>query len=239
MLLENDPSAYFTTPHFDGYAAVLVRLAKIAKTQLRELLTDAWLVRAPRRVADAIPDSSIRCAKAIVEPFRTARPASCVERRPAIGIVALFRTIRAPCHCAGTTVRRRCGHRSIRRASSTALHRTSPATDGESYACAARRLRSKCRARRTAMFATLTSTALRTIRTHTSEKATRKAPIASSNSDPDPSLCLRNAFGSLGRKSAAARPRPTCRRYPRNRRTAMAIAARVAVSRFAAALHRL
>jgi hypothetical protein len=53
VLLESDPNVYFTTPHFDGYSAVLVRLAKIAKTQLRELLTEAWLARAPRRVADA------------------------------------------------------------------------------------------------------------------------------------------------------------------------------------------
>ena len=38
---------YFTTPHFDGYAMVLVRLAEIGQTELTELITDAWLVLAP------------------------------------------------------------------------------------------------------------------------------------------------------------------------------------------------
>jgi hypothetical protein len=42
---------YFTTPHFDGYPAVLVRLDEIAVPDLEALLTEAWLVRAPKRVA--------------------------------------------------------------------------------------------------------------------------------------------------------------------------------------------
>lgn len=44
---------YFTTPHFDGYAAILVELAEIDVAPLRELLEEAWLVRAPKRVAAA------------------------------------------------------------------------------------------------------------------------------------------------------------------------------------------
>jgi hypothetical protein len=42
------PDVFFTTPHFDGYPAVLVRLAKIDAKLLRALLTEAWLARAPK-----------------------------------------------------------------------------------------------------------------------------------------------------------------------------------------------
>lgn len=41
-LLADDPSVYFTTPHFDGYAAVLVRLGEISLDELEELVTEAW-----------------------------------------------------------------------------------------------------------------------------------------------------------------------------------------------------
>ena len=44
---------YFTTPHFDGYPAVLVRLDRISVDELGELITDAWLARAPKRLAQA------------------------------------------------------------------------------------------------------------------------------------------------------------------------------------------
>jgi hypothetical protein len=50
-LLADDPSLYFTTPHFDGYPAVLVRLDVIGDDDLRELIVEAWLARAPRRLA--------------------------------------------------------------------------------------------------------------------------------------------------------------------------------------------
>jgi hypothetical protein len=47
---------YFTTPHFRGYPAVLVRipdLARIGREELRELVAGAWLTRAQKRVAKA------------------------------------------------------------------------------------------------------------------------------------------------------------------------------------------
>jgi hypothetical protein len=44
---------YFTTPHFDGYPMVLVRLAEISEPELTELITDAWLAQAPKTVAKA------------------------------------------------------------------------------------------------------------------------------------------------------------------------------------------
>ncbi len=49
-LIADQPNVYFTTPHFDGYPAVLVQLAKITVPELRELITEAWLVRAPKRL---------------------------------------------------------------------------------------------------------------------------------------------------------------------------------------------
>jgi hypothetical protein len=50
-LIAEDPSVYFTTPHFDGYPAVLVRLEEIAVDELAELVGEAWLSRAPKRLA--------------------------------------------------------------------------------------------------------------------------------------------------------------------------------------------
>ncbi|GAA0235832.1 MmcQ/YjbR family DNA-binding protein [Cryptosporangium japonicum] len=52
-LIADDPGVYFTIPHFDGYAAVLVRLDAIPLDELTELITEAWLLRAPKRVAAA------------------------------------------------------------------------------------------------------------------------------------------------------------------------------------------
>jgi hypothetical protein len=51
-LLEDDPSVYFTTSHFANTAAVLVRLEPIGLAGLEEVITEAWLVRAPKRLAE-------------------------------------------------------------------------------------------------------------------------------------------------------------------------------------------
>jgi len=45
-LLAADPDVYFTTSHFDGYAAILARLEQISTPELEELITEAWLARA-------------------------------------------------------------------------------------------------------------------------------------------------------------------------------------------------
>ncbi len=50
-LLAEDADVYFTTPHFNGYRAILVRLDRIAVPDLKELLVEAWLCRAPKRLA--------------------------------------------------------------------------------------------------------------------------------------------------------------------------------------------
>src|SRR4051794_14944547 len=52
-LLASDPRKFFTTPHYDGYPMVCVRLGKIGVNELRELLTDAWRLKAPKRVLAA------------------------------------------------------------------------------------------------------------------------------------------------------------------------------------------
>lgn len=50
---------YFTTPHFDGYPAILVRLERIALDELEELIVEAWLVRAPKRLAQEYVDNEL------------------------------------------------------------------------------------------------------------------------------------------------------------------------------------
>ncbi len=51
MLLASRAEVYFTTPHFDGWPAVLVRLPYISVSELRELLRQSWLDRAPAKLA--------------------------------------------------------------------------------------------------------------------------------------------------------------------------------------------
>jgi hypothetical protein len=56
LLLSDTRGIYFTTPHFDGYAAVLVRipdLERLDRDELRDLVEEAWLTRAQKRVAKA------------------------------------------------------------------------------------------------------------------------------------------------------------------------------------------
>ena len=57
-LIADDPGVFFTTPHFDGYPAILVRLDRIAASDLAELITEAWLSRAPKRLAKAFHQAS-------------------------------------------------------------------------------------------------------------------------------------------------------------------------------------
>lgn len=56
LILSDDRGVYFTTPHFNGYPAVLMRipsLARLDREELRELVVEAWLTRAQKRVARA------------------------------------------------------------------------------------------------------------------------------------------------------------------------------------------
>jgi hypothetical protein len=46
-LLAANPEAYYTTPHYDGYAAILVNLAAVDLAEFRELITESWRIKAP------------------------------------------------------------------------------------------------------------------------------------------------------------------------------------------------
>lgn len=52
-LLADAGEVYFTTPHFNGYPAVLVQLDNIDLAELDELVTESWAVQAPKRLADS------------------------------------------------------------------------------------------------------------------------------------------------------------------------------------------
>lgn len=54
LLLESNPQAYFTTPHYTSYPTLLVRFEHIALPELRQRIEDAWLLRAPKRLVDAV-----------------------------------------------------------------------------------------------------------------------------------------------------------------------------------------
>jgi hypothetical protein len=49
-LIAEDPAVFFTTPHFDGYPAVLVHLERISRRRLAELIAEAWAATAPERL---------------------------------------------------------------------------------------------------------------------------------------------------------------------------------------------
>jgi len=49
-LLQGQPEVFFSTPHYDGYPYVLVRLEDVDPVELGELIEDAWRLRAPKRL---------------------------------------------------------------------------------------------------------------------------------------------------------------------------------------------
>jgi hypothetical protein len=56
MTLQDERGIFFTTPHWNGYPAVLIRipdLRQVRRAELRDLIEEAWLSRAPKRVAKA------------------------------------------------------------------------------------------------------------------------------------------------------------------------------------------
>lgn len=56
-LLADAPDIFFTTSHFNGYSTVLVRLEQITIAELEELIVEAWLARAPKRIAKEFLDN--------------------------------------------------------------------------------------------------------------------------------------------------------------------------------------
>jgi len=55
-LLKSDPDKFFTEPHYDGFPAVLVRLAAVGKAELRALIVEAWRCQAPAKLAAELED---------------------------------------------------------------------------------------------------------------------------------------------------------------------------------------
>ena len=51
FLLEAEPTKFFTEPHYNGFPAILVRLANIEYTELQSLITSAWLCQAPKALS--------------------------------------------------------------------------------------------------------------------------------------------------------------------------------------------
>jgi hypothetical protein len=51
LLLASNPDVYFSSPHYEGYPAVQIRLEQIGRAELAERLEDAWLIQAPKRLA--------------------------------------------------------------------------------------------------------------------------------------------------------------------------------------------
>jgi hypothetical protein len=53
LILDSNPDVYFTSPHYDGWPGVQIRLERIEREELRQRLEDAWLIQAPKRLAAA------------------------------------------------------------------------------------------------------------------------------------------------------------------------------------------
>lgn len=61
-LVDDPDTPFFTIPHFDNFSAVLVqesRLGEITRDELAEVITEAWLAKAPKRLARAFLDGSL------------------------------------------------------------------------------------------------------------------------------------------------------------------------------------
>jgi hypothetical protein len=58
-LIESAPDVFFTTPHFDGFPVVLIRLEEIGVEELEEVIVEAWLARAPKRLAKEYAETQL------------------------------------------------------------------------------------------------------------------------------------------------------------------------------------
>lgn len=59
-LIAAEPEIFFEIPHYEGYDSVLVNMAEIEIDELREVLTESWLLRAPAKLAAAFDKSQPR-----------------------------------------------------------------------------------------------------------------------------------------------------------------------------------
>ena len=56
-LLLGEPALFFTTPGYDGWPLIMLRLPEVDMARLTELVTDAWRMRAPRELAADLDDA--------------------------------------------------------------------------------------------------------------------------------------------------------------------------------------
>ena len=78
FLLRLDPEKFFTEPHYEGFPAILVRLAAITARELTPLITEAWRCQAPKE----LDPNAKPAAKRKVAPKRTPKRARASKRRP-------------------------------------------------------------------------------------------------------------------------------------------------------------
>lgn len=81
-MVQGRAEIYFTTPHFDGYPIVLVRLSKIAPGELREVLSESWHTRAP---ASVHAPKRAPIPKRAPSPTRAPNPKRAPGTKPASG----------------------------------------------------------------------------------------------------------------------------------------------------------
>lgn len=53
LILDSNPDVYFSSPHYDGWPGVQIRLEAVDPEELRMRLEDAWLIQAPKKLAAA------------------------------------------------------------------------------------------------------------------------------------------------------------------------------------------
>ena len=85
-LLAADPDTFFTEPHYNGFPAVLVRLANVTAAELRQVITEAWRCMAPRPVVAAFdagePVAALASARPARRPAAPGRPAATTPGAP-------------------------------------------------------------------------------------------------------------------------------------------------------------
>jgi hypothetical protein len=60
MLLASDEEKFFTEPHYNGFPAILIRLAAIDADELEELIVEGWRAQAPRALVKELDERSGR-----------------------------------------------------------------------------------------------------------------------------------------------------------------------------------
>jgi len=79
-LLESGEAAYYTTPHYDGFGSIIVNLARVDRSALRELIVQSWRMKAPPRLRARLA-LSVGTLDTQHDPARRASPRRAVRKR--------------------------------------------------------------------------------------------------------------------------------------------------------------